>query len=164
MSRILVIDDEPDLLHACAIGLGAFGHAVTTAETAAEGIAAARVSRPDAIVLDMGLPDRDGLDVCREIRSWSDAPIVVLSADGSEDRKVDALDQGADDYVTKPIGMRELDARLRASLRHRQVPEGPDEIDVGSLHFDMTHREVLRSGVRLDLTRKEFDFLALLVS
>ena len=164
MSRILVIDDDPGLLHACSIGLAAFGHEVTTAETGAEGLARVRSDGPDAIVLDMGLPDVDGLDVCRTIRSWSATPVVVLSADGSETRKVDALDQGADDYVTKPFGMRELDARLRASLRHRGTGDRADVVDVGTLHVDRTHREVTRAGVHLDLTRKEFDFLALLAA
>ena len=164
MSRILVIDDDPGLLDACSIGLAAFGHDVTAAGTGAQGIASARADRPDAIVLDMGLPDVDGLDVCTEIRTWSDAPILILSADGSESRKVDALDLGADDYVTKPFGMRELDARLRSALRRRGGQAHDDVVEVGALRFDLTHRELTRSGVRLDLTRKEFDMLALLAA
>ncbi len=164
MSRILVIDDDPGLRQACGIGLAAFGHEVTTAETGAEGIALTRSCTPDAVVLDMGLPDVDGLEVCRSLREWSDMSIVVLSADGSEDRKVDALDHGADDYVTKPFGMRELDARLRAALRHRRGGARPDGIDAGSLHIDLVHREVTRAGVRVELTRKEFDVLALLAA
>jgi two-component system KDP operon response regulator KdpE len=162
LAQILIIDDDPGLLRACSIGLEVFGHRVSTAEDGAEGIAAALADPPGAIVLDMGLPDVDGLDVCRQIRTRSDVPIVVLSADGSEDRKVEALDQGADDYMTKPFGMRELDARLRAALRHRAGPDEPDQIDVGSLHFDLVHREVTRAGARLEFTRKEFDILALL--
>jgi two-component system KDP operon response regulator KdpE len=95
---------------------------VRTAETGNEGIAQAAVSAPDIIVLDLGLPDLDGLDVCKRIRTWSDVPIIVLSADGSENRKVDALDHGADDYVTKPFGMRELHARIQVALRHHDTP------------------------------------------
>jgi len=162
LPRILVIDDDPGLRAACAIGLAAFGYDVTTAETGQEGIDAVRSDGPDAVVLDMGLPDLDGLDVCRSIRDRSDTPILVLSADGTEARKVDALDEGADDYVTKPFGMRELDARIRASLRRRDSTGLANQFDVGALHFDLDHREVARSGVRIDLTRKEFDFLALL--
>jgi len=162
LPQILVIDDDPGLLAACAIGLAAFGHAVTTAETGRDGIAVARVDDPDIVVLDMGLPDVDGLEVCRALRTDGDTPVIVLSADGSESRKVDALDQGADDYVTKPFGMRELDARIRATLRRRGGRDRVDEFDAGALHFDMAHRQVTRAGVRVDLTPKEFDFLALL--
>ncbi len=161
---MLVIDDEADLLQACRIGLTAFGHSVVTAETGAGGIASAGATTPDVIVLDMGLPDMDGLEVCSAIRAGSDVPILVLSADGTEARKVEALDLGADDYLTKPIGMRELDARIRASQRFPRGQGRPAELDVGTLHFDLTHRSVSRAGVPLDLTRKEFDFLALLAA
>jgi two-component system KDP operon response regulator KdpE len=164
LPRILVIDDDPALRAACSIGLAAFGHEVSTAETGLEGIAATRSDGPDVVVLDMGLPDIDGLEVCRAIRSSADGRIIVLSADGSETRKVDALDQGADDYVTKPFGMRELDARIRASLRRRGGTERAGALDVGTLHFDLDHREVTRSGRRIDLTPKEFDFLAFLAT
>jgi len=114
--------------------------------------------------LDLGLPDLDGLEVCKRIRSWSSVPIIVLSADGSEDRKVSALDEGADDYMTKPFGMRELNARLNVALRHRS-PDDVDrstEIEVGSLHLDLVHREATLSDERLDLAPKEFEFLAYL--
>jgi len=164
LPQILVIDDDPGLLAACAIGLAAFGHTVSTAGTGRDGVAVARIDNPDVVVLDMGLPDADGLEVCRALRSDSDTPVIVLSSDGSETRKVDALDQGADDYVTKPFGMRELDARIRASLRRRGGRDRVDELDVGALHFDVAHREVTRDGVRIDLTPKEFDFLALLAA
>ena len=112
MSRILIVDDDPDLLSACTVGLTALGHQVWTAHTGAEGLDQAAIRAPEVIVLDLGLPDLDGLEVCKRIRTWSDVPIVVLSADGSEDRKVDALDQGADDYMSMPFGMRELNARI----------------------------------------------------
>jgi len=142
LPRILIVDDDPDLLGVCSVGLTALGHEVWTAQTGADGLGQVAIRAPEVIVLDLGLPDQDGLAVCRRIRTWSDVPIVVLSADGSEDRKVDALDQGADDYMTKPFGMREL--------------------DVGDLHLDLVHYEASRDGRRLDLTPREFDFLAYL--
>jgi two-component system KDP operon response regulator KdpE len=129
------------------------------------GLTEAAIRTPDVIVLDLGLPDLDGLEVCRRIRTWSDVPIVVLSADGSEDRKVEALDGGADDYMTKPFGMRELDARLRVAVRHRSTTdnaEHPAELDVGSLQLDLVHYGATFAGRPLDLTPREFDFLAYL--
>jgi two-component system KDP operon response regulator KdpE len=144
LPQILIIDDDPGLLNVCRVGLEALGYLVRTAETGNEGLTEAAIRAPDVIVLDLGLPDLDGLEVCRRIRTWSDVPIVVLSADSSEDRKVDALDGGADDYMTKPFGMRELDARLRVAVRHRSAAddaEHPAELDVGSLHLDLVHYE-----------------------
>jgi len=163
LAQILVIDDDPSLLGVCKVGLEALGHEVRTAETANEGLIEAATRTPEVIVLDLGLPDLDGLEVCKRIRSWSDVPIIVLSADGSEDRKVESLDHGADDYVTKPFGMRELDARLRVALRHR--PDEDDhqvELDVGPLHLDLVHCQATLRNKAVDLTPKEFDFLAYL--
>jgi two-component system KDP operon response regulator KdpE len=164
MPHILIIDDDPDLLNVCRVGLEALGHELRTAETGDEGLVEAAVYPPDVIVLDLGLPDLDGLEVCKRIRSWSSVPIIVLSADGSEDRKVSALDEGADDYMTKPFGMRELNARLNVAIRHHSPESGdhPQEIEVGSLHLDLVHREATLSEERLDLTPKEFEFLAYL--
>ena len=163
MAQILVIDDDPSLLDVCKVGLEAFGHVVRTAETGNEGLTDAATRSPDVVVLDLGLPDLDGLEVCKRIRKWSEVPIIVLSADGSEDRKVDALDQGADDYMTKHFGMRELDARVRVALRHRDdEDEHPFELDVGPLHLDLVHREATIDGSAAALTPKEFDFLAYL--
>jgi two-component system KDP operon response regulator KdpE len=165
LPQILIIDDDPGLLNVCRVGLEALGYLVRTAETGNEGLAEAAIRAPDVIVLDLGLPDLDGLEVCRRIRTWSDAPIVVLSADGSEDRKVEALDGGADDYMTKPFGMRELDARLRVAVRHRSTPDNAGhsaELDVGNLHLDLVHYEATVGGRPLDLTPREFDFLAYL--
>jgi two-component system KDP operon response regulator KdpE len=162
--HILIIDDDPDLLNVCRVGLEALGHELRTAETGEEGLIEAAVYPPDVIVLDLGLPDLDGLEVCRRIRGWSSVPIIVLSADGSEDRKVSALDAGADDYMTKPFGMRELGARINVALRHRSVDDGdhPTDIEVGPLHLDLVHHEATLSGEGLDLAPKEFEFLAYL--
>lgn len=165
MPQVLIIDDDPDLLRVCRVGLGALGYEPRTAETGSEGLGEAATRPPDVVVLDLGLPDLDGLDVCKRIRTWSEVPIVVLSADGTEDRKVEALDGGADDYMTKPFGMRELSARLRVAMRHRSGEEGQhrsNELDVGPLHLDLVHREAALDRSPLDLTPKEFDFLAYL--
>jgi two-component system, OmpR family, KDP operon response regulator KdpE len=165
LPQILVIDDDPGLLSVCSVGLQALGHTVRTAETGEEGISQAALHAPDVIVLDLGLPDLDGLVVCKRIRIWSEVPIIVLSADGSEDRKVDALEHGADDYMTKPFGMRELHARVQVALRHHQAENGeeyPAQLDVGALHLDLVHREATFDGRPLDLTPRELDFLAYL--
>jgi two-component system KDP operon response regulator KdpE len=163
LSLILVVDDDRDLLNACTVGLEALGHKVQTAVSGNDGLAAVAVTPPDVMVLDLGLPDLDGVEVCRRVRTWTDLPIIILSADGTEDRKVEALDNGADDYMTKPFGMRELDARLRTALRHRpSADDQPTEVDVGLLHMDLVHHEAIFDGRPLDLTPKEFDFLAYL--
>ena len=163
MAQVLVIDDDPDLLNVCRVGLQALGHVVGTAETGHDGLAEAAIARPDVVVLDLGLPDMDGIEVCRRIRAWSEVPVVVLSADGTEDRKVDALGAGADDYMTKPFGMRELNARLQVALRHRApADEQVTQLDVGPLHLDLVHYEATMDGRPVDLTAKEFEFLAYL--
>jgi two-component system, OmpR family, KDP operon response regulator KdpE len=165
MPAVLVVDDDIALLNACAVGLKALGHVVRTAETGGEAIDDVAVHPPDVVVLDLGLPDLDGLEVCARLRTWTAVPIVVLSADGSEDRKVEALDGGADDYMTKPFGMRELDARLRLALRHRKADSDTEErtrLRVGPLDLDLVHYQATYDGRPLDLTPKEFDFLAYL--
>jgi two-component system, OmpR family, KDP operon response regulator KdpE len=164
LPHILIIDDDPDLLSVCRVGLEALGHQVHTAETGYEGLTEAAIRPPDVIVLDLGLPDLDGLEVCKRIRTWSHVPIVVLSADGAEDRKVDALDEGADDYMTKPFAMRELNARLGVAVRHRPADnnEHPSELVVGPLRLDLVHHEATLSAHPLDLAPKEFEFLAYL--
>ena len=165
MPHILIVDDDIALLNVCTVGLEALGHTVRTAETGTEGVNEVAIHPPDVVVLDLGLPDLDGLDACARIRTWSDVPIVVLSADSSEDRKVDALDGGADDYMTKPFGMRELDARLRVALRHHaaeSLEQSATELDAGRLHLDLVHYEASFDGTPVDLTPKEFDFLAYL--
>jgi two-component system KDP operon response regulator KdpE len=165
MAKVLVIDDDPALLRALRLGLRAGGHEVVTAANGEQGITQTAVSTPDVVILDLGLPDIDGLAVCRRIRQWTDVPIVVLSATGSEDRKVAALDGGADDYVTKPFGMAELEARIRAALRHRRRDETDEKrtiIAVGALRLDLVHHQADLDGTVVDLTAKEFDVLTFL--
>jgi two-component system KDP operon response regulator KdpE len=165
VARVLAVDDDPALLRVLRIGLVSLGHEVLQAATGARGIAEAAVGAPDVIVLDLGLPDMDGLEVCRRIREWSAVPIIVLSADGTEDRKIAALDGGADDYMTKPFGMGELEARLRVALRHRSPENDGDEpttLTVGPLTLDLIHHEGRMNGAVLELTAREFSFLAYL--
>jgi two-component system KDP operon response regulator KdpE len=165
MARVLVIDDDPSLLRALRVSLRAGGHEVLTAANGEQGISQAALSSPEVIVLDLGLPDVGGLDVCRQIRQWSEVPIIFLSASGSEDRKVAALNGGADDYVTKPFGTAELEARIRAATRHRR-PEGaepmPTELVLGPLQLDLVHHEVHLDGSVVELTAKEFEVLSFL--
>ncbi len=166
MAKVLVVDDDRSLLRVLRLSLPARGHEVLAAASGQEGLSKAAVDSPEIVVLDLGLPDVDGLEVCRRIRQWSQVPIIVLSATGSEDRKVAALDGGADDYVTKPFGMAELDARIRTALRHAQRSghgEGEvAELAVGSLELDLAHHQVRCAGRPLELTAKEFDLLAFL--
>ncbi len=164
MARILVVDDDPSLLKVLRIGLVAKGHDVLTAATGEEGLSKAALHVPEVIVLDLGLPDIDGLEVVSQVREWSLVPIVVLSASGQEERKVAALDRGADDYVTKPFGMAELEARIRTALRHDIRPrEGEAEtLAVGDIHLDLVHHEARLKGELIGLTAKEFDVLVFL--
>jgi two-component system KDP operon response regulator KdpE len=165
VARVLAVDDDQALLRVLRIALGAFGHTVLVASTGEQGISQAAIGAPDIIVLDLGLPDLDGLDVCRRIRQWSDVPVIVLSADGTEDRKIAALDGGADDYMTKPFGMGELEARIRVALRHRVPGDGDDEakeIAVGPLELDLVHHEARMAGKPVELTTREFSLLVYL--
>ncbi len=159
--RVLVVDDEPQILRALQTNLRGAGYEVETAATAAEALAAAAARAPEAIILDLVLPDRSGTEVCRELRTWSSVPVIVLSAVGDEDEKVAALDAGADDYVTKPFGMSELLARLRAAMR--RVPASAEPvIDVGELRVDVAARSVTVSGRPVQLTPHEFELLRVL--
>jgi two-component system, OmpR family, KDP operon response regulator KdpE len=159
-ARILVVDDEPQILRALKTSLCAAGYDVETAETAAAAVTAAAMRPPEAVILDLVLPDGTGTDVCREFRTWSSSPVIVLSAVGDEREKVAALDAGADDYVTKPVGIEELLARLRAVLR-RAAPAGEPVITLGELEVDLEKREVRVSGKPVHLTPHEFDLLRL---
>jgi two-component system KDP operon response regulator KdpE len=164
--RVLVVDDEHAILRALSAALSARGYTVDTARTGTEALERTATSAPDLIVLDLGLPDVDGIEVCRRIRAWSDVPIVVLTAEGADDVKVRALDEGADDYVTKPFSTPELLARLRVALRHHGRAAGAtaDEavLAVGTLTVDLPRHEVRVGDRRIDLTPKEFGFLATL--
>jgi two-component system KDP operon response regulator KdpE len=165
VAKVLVIDDDPSLLRAMRLGLKAGGHEVITAANGESGLSQAAIGQPDVIVLDIGLPDLDGLSVSKQIRQWSEVPIIILSALDGEDRKVAALNGGANDYVTKPFSMAELEARIRAVLRHRSPgadDEMPASISVGSLTLDLVHHEVERSRRKVDLTTKEFSLLSFL--
>jgi two-component system, OmpR family, KDP operon response regulator KdpE len=165
VAKVLVIDDDPSLLRALRLGLQAGGHDVETAANGQQGISKTAVSSPDIVVLDLGLPDIDGQTVCRRIRQWSEVPIIILSASGNEKGKVAALDGGADDYVTKPFGMAELEARIRTALRHRKPdPGGPETamLTVGPLEMDLVHHEVHLDGSPVELTTKEFEVLSYL--
>jgi two-component system KDP operon response regulator KdpE len=162
---VLIVDDEPAIRRSVRAGLTARAYEVREAENGERAIAAVAEDPPDLVILDLGLPDIDGVDVCRRIRAWSEVPIVVLSAEASDYRKVLALDEGADDYVTKPFSMPELLARIRVALRHRTAAAGPDEateLRVGDLVVDLVRHRVTVDGRDVDLTPKEFDFLALL--
>ena len=167
MPKVLVVDDDPSLLKALRIGLTARGDEVAIARTGSEAVEQAALADPDLVVLDLGLPDMDGVEICRRIREFSDVPILVLSAYGDERRKVEALDSGADDFVTKPFGMAELEARLRVALRHGQMAKGeaaesPTSLQAGDLDIDLVHHMASRRGVDLQLTSREFDLLAYL--
>jgi two-component system KDP operon response regulator KdpE len=159
--RLLVVDDEPQFLRALATNLRGAGYTVVTAETAAAALAAAAHERPDAIVLDLLLPDGNGTEVARKLRRTSAVPIVLVSAVDEEAEKIAALDAGADDYVTKPFALGELLARLRAVLR-RAVPSSDPVLRVGSLEIDRDRRAVRRDGEPIHLTPHEYELLRVL--
>jgi two-component system, OmpR family, KDP operon response regulator KdpE len=157
-ARVLVVDDEPQIVKALGTALRAGGYEVATAATAAEARTRAAAERPEAVILDLVLPDGTGTEVTQELRSWSSAAIIVLSAVGDEREKVAALDAGADDYVTKPFSPEELLARLRAALR-RTSPDGEPVLQLGDLAVDFVNQNVTRAGERVHLTRHEWGLL-----
>ncbi len=163
MTRVLVIDDEAPILRALKINLTARKYEVSTAVDGASGLAAMARERPDVLILDLGLPDMDGTEVIRGVRGWTSTPIIVLSAWGQETQKVAALDAGADDYVTKPFGMDELLARLRAAVR--RASPAPDEPVVSTADFtvDLARKVVSRDGTDVRLTPTEWQLLEVLV-
>ena len=168
MTKVLVVDDDPALVKALRIGLTARGDEVVTAHSGTDAISQVALVNPDLVILDLGLPDVDGLEVCRRIREFSGVPVVVLSAYGDEHRKVEALDGGADDFITKPFGMAELEARLRVAMRHSAARAGIGSpplttMVVGELEIDMVHHMATMGGAALPLTSREFDLLAYLV-
>ncbi len=159
--RVLVCDDEPQILRALRIILRDAGFEVVTAQTAEEALDAAALRAPNAAIIDLILPDGNGIDVCRSIREWSEMPILVLSAVGEETEKIRALDAGADDYVTKPFAPGELIARLNAALRRAGPAEEP-ALSVDGLEVDLARRRVTREGEEIHLTPKEFELLRVL--
>jgi two-component system KDP operon response regulator KdpE len=164
---VLVVDDEPAIARVLAAALAARGYRVVSATSGEQAIDTVAKVDPAAVILDLGLPDIDGVDVCRRIRTWSDVPIIVLTADDTEHRKVEVLDDGADDYVTKPFSTPELLARLRVALRHHRRADASGlevETEIGDLRIERAHHRVTVAGRPVLLTPKEFAFLALLAS
>jgi two-component system KDP operon response regulator KdpE len=161
MTRILVVDDEPQILRALQMSLRGAGYEVDAAATGEEALTMAAVRPPDAVIVDLVLPDLRGTEVTRQLRSWTSVPVIVLSVVGDEAEKVSALDAGADDYVTKPFGVDELLARLRAALR-RAEPSSEPVLEIGGLRVDLEAREVSVDGTPVQLTPHEYGLLRLL--
>ncbi len=161
---VLVVEDEPQMRRLLRSSLASHGYRLVEATTAREGLALAASDGPELILLDLGLPDGDGIELTQKLREWSATPILVLSARGREDDKVAALDAGADDYLTKPFGMNELLARMRVALRHAggAGASADQVIELGSLRIDLGRREVKKAGVEIHLTPTEYKLLALL--
>jgi len=163
LPRVLVVDDEPQIVRALKVLLREAGFQAVPAETASQALDLAAVRPPDAAIVDLVLPDGDGVEVTRTLREWSDMPILVLSAVGEEDQKVRALEAGADDYITKPFGARELVARLQAALRRAKREEEEPSIEVEGLEIDLAAHVVRRDAEPIHLTPIEFELLRVLV-
>jgi two-component system KDP operon response regulator KdpE len=160
---VLVVEDEPEIRRFLRTSLGAEGYRVVEAETGERGAIEAGTQKPDLAIVDLGLPDLDGVEVIRRIRAWSPMPIVALSARAQEQSKVGALDAGADDYITKPFGVGELLARVRVALRHAsRAPSGQETLVLGKVSIDLQQRRVSRGGEAVHLTPIEFRLLACL--
>jgi two-component system KDP operon response regulator KdpE len=157
--RVLVVDDEPPIVRMVAANLRMRGYEVVTASNGETALAAAEATPPDVVILDLGLPGIDGLEVLERLRAWSEVPVIVLTAADDERRKVAVLDAGADDYVTKPFGIGELLARVRVALRHGRGPDRPQVIEAGDVRIDLAGSTVTRGGERVHLTRLEYRLL-----
>ncbi|WP_137885528.1 response regulator [Pseudomonas sp. 2FE] len=158
---ILVIDDEPQIRKFLRISLAAQGYKVIEAGNGTEGLAQAALGKPDLLVLDLGLPDMDGHSLLKELREWSPVPVLILSVRAGEAEKVQVLDSGANDYVTKPFGIQEFLARVRALLRQAQAGDSPQVVvTIGPLSVDFAYRQVSLDGAEVSLTRKEYAVLA----
>ena len=162
--RVLVIDDEPQILRAMRTILTAKQFDVVTASRGEEGLALAAANPPDVIVLDLSLPDMDGIEVCARLREWTQVPIIVLSVREHETDKIAALDAGADDYLTKPFGVGELLARIRTAVRHAARSTDEPIFTLGELNVDLARRLVTVAGAEVQLTPTEYDLLRLLVN
>ena len=163
MTRVLVIDDEARFARALAISLRAYGYDVEVATTGEEGLRSASQRPAEVVILDLGLPGMDGIDVLRGLRGWTNVPVVVLSARHQEASKVQALDEGADDYVTKPFGMDELLARLRAVQRRGEASDDQPVVVTSAFSIDLAARRAVAAGVDVHLTPKEWQLVELLV-
>jgi two-component system KDP operon response regulator KdpE len=163
-AAILVVEDDRSVARVVVAALRARGYAAASVSTGTAALTRVEQDSPAVVLLDLGLPDLDGIDVCRRLRRWSTVPIIVLTAEGTDDRKILALDHGADDYITKPFSMPELMARVRVALRHRRAAGFVDSnvFEVGDLRIDLPRHRVNVAGRPVDLTPKEFAFLALL--
>lgn len=157
--RVLIIDDEPQIRKLLRVSLTSQGYCIEEASTGADGINKTAMFKPDILIVDLGLPDLDGKEVVRQIREWSSAPVIILTARYQEQEKIDALDAGADDYVTKPFGMGELMARLRVCLRRIAATEEEPVLVCGGLHVDLAQRRVLVDGREVKLTPTEYEII-----
>lgn len=163
-ANILVVEDEPQIRAFVCAALAEDGYRIADAAKAAAALEQIAARRPSLVVLDLGLPDRDGVDLIRELRTWSALPVLVLSARSAEDEKIAALDAGADDYLTKPFGVGELRARVRAMLRRRPPVADEPVVEFGAVRVDHVHRTVERNGVPVHLTPIEYRLLCLLLA
>ena len=161
--RVLIVDDDPSLLRALTVSLGARGYDIAAASSGEEGLDKVAHWHPDVVLLDLGLPGIDGIEVIRGVRGWSEVPIIVLSARHQSTSKVEALDLGADDYVTKPFGMDELLARLRAAMRRAPGDDQDPHIEAEGFIIDLDIKRVVRDGTDVHLTPKEWDIVEVLV-
>ncbi len=164
-TRVLIVDDAPQIRRFLRTSLSAHGYEVYEAETAAEALKRATVEKPDVVILDLGLPDAEGLDVLRRLREWSSVPVIVLTVRDREEDKIAALDAGADDYLTKPFGMGEMMARIRTALRHRLQERGAEPVvRAGDVAIDLARRIVTRAGAEVKLSPREYDLLRVLAT
>ncbi|MCP5529810.1 MAG: response regulator [Opitutaceae bacterium] len=161
--KVLIIDDESQIRRLLRLTLASGGYTVLEAETGQLGLQEAAARQPEGIILDLGLPDMSGVEVLRRLREWSRVPVLILSVRDNEDDKIEALDAGADDYLTKPFGGRELLARMRAVMRRTQPNEESTVVHFGEIEIDLAARLVRRQGVEVHLTMKEYALLRLLV-
>jgi two-component system, OmpR family, KDP operon response regulator KdpE len=158
-ARILIIDDEKQIRRVLRTALAGYGYDIAEASSGREGLGQAAITHPELIILDLGLPDLDGTDVIKQLREWTETPIIILSVREHEEDKIEALDAGADDYITKPFSMGELHARIRATLRHKTREADEPVLTFGELTIDIGHRNVLVDGKQIKLTPIEYEIL-----